>query len=179
MRTLLETVPFAFIAALLVEPTVSPLCCLAVDGILLNAVLRTPLRPIILTPKLSEEQTAAMFLQKLTKSYSNSLPVYEPIPSDDFPHADHDAGSFTCTYSPQHSVGVARVVVQSAQLRKPRGFKKWFRMKPSVWVRVKILGRTQGTVASSSSKEGGGKIHSWREERVVGQTDVSNRTYVE
>jgi hypothetical protein len=123
-----------------------------------------------------------MFLQKLTKSYSNSLPVYEPIPSDGFsPHAvDHDTGSFTCTYSPQHSVGVARVVVQSAQLRKPRGLKKWFSMKPSVWVKVKILGRTKGTISGSSTKEGeGGEVQSWREERVVGQTSVCNRTYVD
>ncbi|KAF5337413.1 hypothetical protein D9611_003083 [Ephemerocybe angulata] len=113
-----------------------------------------------------------MFIQKLTKSYSNSLPVYEPIPSD-APAHDHETGSFSCTYSPQHSVGVARVIVQSAEIRRPQGWKRWFSLKPASWVKVKVLGRTKGGVEG----RGMGEIKTWREERAVGETEVSPRTY--
>jgi len=115
-----------------------------------------------------------MFLQKLTKSCSNPLPVYEPLSSSHYPGdgtLDHEAGSFSCAYSPQHSVGAACVVVQSAEIHKPKGWlKRWFGSKPRVWVIMKVLGRTMGTVDRK-----GGDVKTWREKRTFAKVSSSEK----
>jgi hypothetical protein len=126
-----------------------------------------------------------MFLQKLTKSYSSSLPTYEPIPpySSSSPPSptlpDHETGSFSCTYSPQHSLGVARINLQSAQINEPEGWRGWFKRRPTTWVKVKVMGRTNMEPGKGRGKgENLDGVKTWREERVVGKTEVCEKTWV-
>ncbi|KAJ3514104.1 hypothetical protein NMY22_g14848 [Coprinellus aureogranulatus] len=120
-------------------------------------------------------------------------PTYVPIPASPSAYShpsfpDHETGSFSCTYSPQHSLGVARINLQSARINEPEGWRSWFKRRPSTWVKVKVLGRTN-VVGSKEGKKGskgrkakeeeiaGTEMKTWREERDVGETDVCEKTY--